>query len=76
MKCKHFCLFSGTEMSRIKRNYLEGQSRRTTQLKGLGQNLQEVQHIMFDNIDAVLQRGELIESIQLYIIINYYNIYC
>lgn len=41
---------------------MEGQSRRSTQLKGLSDDLQDVQHIMFENIDAVLQRGELIES--------------
>jgi vesicle transport protein SEC22 len=59
----HFIEF-GTEISRIKRNYVENQSRRTTQLKSLNSDLQEVKHIMFENIEAVLQRGELIESLR------------
>jgi len=51
---------TGAEVDRIKKNYLESQSRRTTQLRGLSDELQGVQKIMFENIDAVLQRGELI----------------
>lgn len=51
---------TGAEVDRIKKNYLESQSRRTTQLRGLNDELQGVQKIMFENIDAVLQRGELI----------------
>ena len=50
----------GAEVDRIKKNYLESQSRRTSQLRGLSDELQGVQKIMFENIDAVLQRGELI----------------
>jgi hypothetical protein len=57
-------IIPGTEISRIKRNYVENQSRRTTQLKSLNSDLQEVKHIMFENIEAVLQRGELIESLR------------
>ena len=51
---------TGAEVDRIKKNYLESQSRRTTQLRGLSDELQGVQKIMFENIDTVLQRGELI----------------
>jgi len=47
-------------VDRIKKNYLESQSRRTSHLRGLSDELQGVQKIMFENIDAVLQRGELI----------------
>jgi len=46
----------------VKKNYLESQGRRNTQLKGLGEELQGVQKIMYDNIDAVLQRGELLSG--------------
>ena len=47
----------------MKKNYQESQSRRNNQqLRGLGDELQGVQKIMYDNIDAVLQRGELISG--------------
>ena len=55
-------LLSGAEINKIKRNYQESQSRRNHQLKGLGDELQGVQKIMYENIDAVLQRGELISG--------------
>ena len=51
---------SGAQINNIKKNYLESQSRRSSRLKGLGEELQGVQKVMFENIDAVLQRGELI----------------
>lgn len=51
---------TGAEVDRIKKNYVESQSRRSTQLRGLSDELHGVQKIMFENIDAVLQRGELI----------------
>lgn len=43
----------GAEVDRIKKNYLESQSRRTSHLRGLSDELQGVQKIMFENIDAV-----------------------
>ena len=52
----------GAEINRIKKNYQESQGRRSNQLKGLGDELQGVQKIMYENIDAVLQRGELISG--------------
>ena len=55
-------LLPGTEINRIKRNFQGAQSRRGAHLRGISDELQGVQHIMFENIDAVLQRGELIES--------------
>ena len=55
-------LVLGAEINKIKKNYLESQGRRNTQLKGLGEELQGVQKIMYDNIDAVLQRGELLSG--------------
>ncbi len=55
-------LFSGAEMNRMKKNYQVAQGRRGNQLKGLGDELQGVQKIMYKNIDAVLQRGELISG--------------
>ena len=55
-------LSSGAEINRIKRNYQESQTRRSSQLRNLGGELQGVQKIMFENIDAALQRGELIEG--------------
>ncbi|XP_003385017.2 PREDICTED: vesicle-trafficking protein SEC22b-like [Amphimedon queenslandica] len=58
----HFIEF-GTEIEKIKRTFSESNSRKTNQLRGLSHNLQEVQHIMFDNIDAVIQRGELIQNL-------------
>ena len=42
---------------------MEAPNRRTSQLRTLGDELQGVQRIMFDNIDAVLQRGELISGV-------------
>ena len=51
-------------MNKIKKNYQESQGRRSNQLKGLGDELQGVQKIMYENIDAVLQRGELISGIE------------
>ena len=53
---------AGTSLSKIKRNYLDVPSRRTSQLRSLGDELHGVQRIMFDNIDAVLQRGEMISG--------------
>jgi hypothetical protein len=53
---------TGAEIDQIKKNYVESQSRRTSKLKGLGDELQGVHKVMFDNIDAVLQRGELISG--------------
>ena len=53
---------TGAEIDQIKKNYVESQSRRNSKLKGLGDELQGVHKIMFDNIDAVLQRGELISG--------------
>ena len=52
----------GAEIDQIKKNYVESQSRRNSKLKGLGDELHGVHKIMFDNIDAVLQRGELISG--------------
>ena len=54
---------SGAEINRIKRNYLESQSRRSNKLRGLNDELQGVQKIMFENIDAALQRGELVSGV-------------
>lgn len=56
-----FCII-GAEIDQIKKNYVESQSRRNSKLKGLGDELHGVHKIMFDNIDAVLQRGELISG--------------
>ena len=53
----------GAEINRIKRNYVESQSRRTSRLRGLNDELQGVQKVMFENIDAALQRGELVSGI-------------
>ena len=58
--CSTVC--PGAELNRIKRNYLESQSRRTSKLRGLSDELQGVQKIMFENIDAALQRGELVSG--------------
>ena len=55
-------VITGAEIDQIKKNYVESQSRRSSKLKGLGDELQGVHKIMFDNIDAVLQRGELISG--------------
>ena len=54
----------GVEINRIKRGYVETQSRRasSSKLRGLNSELQGVQKIMFENIDAALQRGELVTS--------------
>ena len=46
----------------MKKNYTESQSRRTTQLGRLSDELHGVHRIMFENIDAALQRGELISG--------------
>ena len=46
----------------MKKNFQESQGRRNNQLRGLGEELQGVQKIMYENIDAVLQRGELISG--------------
>ena len=59
--CHCFCI-AGTEIDQIKKNYVESQSRRNSKLKGLGDELHGVHKVMFDNIDAVLQRGELISG--------------
>ena len=52
----------GAELNRIKKNYQDVPGRKATHLKGLSEELQGVQKIMFENIDAVLQRGELISG--------------
>ena len=52
----------GAELNRIKKNFQDVPGRKTTHLKGLSEELQGVQKIMFENIDAVLQRGELISG--------------
>ncbi len=57
-----FILLKGADINKIRKNYMESQGRRSTQLKGLGEELQGVQKIMYDNIDAVLQRGELLSG--------------
>jgi vesicle transport protein SEC22 len=51
----------GTEIERVKRNFSE--SRPRSQLSSVAGELQGVQRIMFDNIDAVLKRGEMIDSL-------------
>ena len=53
------------EIHRIKRGYVETQSRRasSSKLRGLNSELQGVQKIMFENIDAALQRGELVSGL-------------
>ena len=61
------CLYTtatGVEINRIKRGYVETQSRRasSSKLRGLNSELQGVQKIMFENIDAALQRGELVSG--------------
>ena len=53
---------TGAEIDQIKKNYVESQSRRNSKLKGLGDELHGVHKVMFENIDAVLQRGELISG--------------
>ena len=62
--CTHTCTLThtGAEIDQIKKNYVESQSRRSSKLKGLGDELHGVHKIMFENIDAVLQRGELISG--------------
>ena len=55
-------LYIGAEIDQIKKNYVDSQSRRNSKLKGLGDELHGVHKIMFENIDAVLQRGELISG--------------
>ena len=52
----------GTEINHIKKNFLESRSRRTTKLDSLSAELQGVQRVMFDNIDAVIHRGELVSG--------------
>ena len=51
---------SGTEIEQIKKGYSENRPR--SQLSHVASELQGVQRIMFDNIGAVLKRGEMIES--------------
>ena len=53
-------MFQGTEIERLKKAHGENQSR--TQLGRLADELQGVQRIMIDNIDAALNRGELISG--------------
>lgn len=55
----------GAEINRMKKNFTESQGRRNNQLRGLGDELQGVQKIMYENIDAVLQRGELVSGKEL-----------
>lgn len=57
---------TGAEMNRIKRNYQESQTRRSSHLRNLGDELHGVQKVMFENIDAALQRGELISGEYVY----------
>lgn len=52
--------FKGTEIERLKKSHSENQSR--GQLGRLADELQGVQRIMIDNIDAALNRGELISG--------------
>ena len=52
--------FKGTEIERLKKAHGENQSR--GQLGRLADELQGVQKIMIDNIDAALNRGELISG--------------
>lgn len=59
-KRPYYFIEFGAEMNRMKKNYQVAQGRRGNQLKGLGDELQGVQKIMYENIDAVLQRGELV----------------
>ncbi|XP_065917397.1 vesicle-trafficking protein SEC22b-like [Dysidea avara] len=56
----HFIEF-GTEIERLKKAHSENQSR--GQLGRLADELQGVQKIMIDNIDAALNRGELISDL-------------
>ncbi len=58
----HSNIILGAEINKIKKNYQESQGRRNNQLIGLGNELHGVQKVMYDNIDAVLQRGELISG--------------
>lgn len=51
---------TGTEIEQIKKGYSENRPR--SQLSHVASELQGVQRIMFDNIGAVLKRGEMIES--------------
>ena len=51
---------AGTEIEQIKKGYSENRPR--SQLSHVASELQGVQRIMFDNIGAVLKRGEMIES--------------
>ena len=62
---KDYSFCSGAEIDQIKKNYVESQSRRNSKLKGLGDELHGVHKVMFDNIDAVLQRGELISGVEI-----------
>lgn len=55
-----FLYFKGTEIERLKKAHGENQSR--GQLGRLADELQGVQRIMIDNIDAALNRGELISG--------------
>ena len=51
----------GTEIEQIKKGYSENRPR--SQLSHVASELQGVQRIMFDNIGAVLKRGEMIETL-------------
>ena len=67
-----FCLL-GAEINRIKKSHQEASSRRGPQpshLRGLHDELQGVQRIMFENVDAVLRRGELVSGNTVLVIIN------
>ncbi len=55
-------MFTGAEINRIKKNFTESQSRRGGQLKDISDELRGVHKIMFENIDSVLQRGELVSG--------------
>jgi len=55
-----FVCCKGTEIERLKKAHSENQSR--SQLGRLADELQGVQKIMIDNIDAALNRGELISG--------------
>ena len=59
MSCLPIPFPTGTEIERVKRNFSE--SRPRSQLSSVAGELQGVQRIMFDNIDAVLKRGEMID---------------
>ena len=66
----HTHTHTGTEINRVKKNFVESQSRRSSQLRGLSDELHGVNRIMFENIDAVIQRGERISGQSL---VNLFN---